>query len=345
MTVNVGVIGTGMIGAEHIASLAHRVAGAAVTAVTDVDSDRAHSLAAPIGAAVISSVEELVRRPDVDAVLIATPGFTHGEIVLDCLSIGKPILCEKPLATNAGDCLKVIEAEVAIGRRLVQVGFMRRFDAGYLEVKRAITAGLIGEPLMAHMYHRNPEVQPHFNDEMVVYDTLIHEMDITRWLFEEEVSWVSILAGKSTPKAHAGLHDPQVMVLETASGALVLAEAFVSSGFGYDVRCEILGSDGTVELTTPRLSRLIGPGSRSEVIHPTWRERFGDTYRLELEAWIGSVATATPVGPNAWDGYAATVIADAAVTAVGKAGRRVAIELVERPDLYAGDSWAGEETT
>ncbi len=335
MVVNVGVIGTGMIGTEHIESLARHVGGARVAAVFDVDGDRAGEVATSVGAAAASSASEVVRSDEVDAVLVATPGFTHADIVLECIDAGKPTMCEKPLATKAEDCVKILEAEVEVGRRLIQVGFMRRFDPGYLQVREAIASGAIGEPVMAHMFHRNPEVPPDFGDEMVMNDAFIHEMDVTRWLFDDEVAGVRVLAGRPTPRAHAGLHDPQVLVFELAGGALVLAEAFVANGFGYDVRCEVLGSDGTVELTTPRLSLRTGANARSERVPEGWKERFGESYRLELEAWVDAVAQGTHVGPDSWDGYAATVIADAGVEAQRTLGERVAVQMIDRPGLYA----------
>lgn len=335
MVVNVGVIGTGMIGTEHIENLAHHVGGARVSAVFDVDSDRAGEVASTVGVTAASSVSEVVRSDDVDAVLIATPGFTHADIVLECIDAGVPTMCEKPLATKQEDCIKILEAEVAAGRRLIQVGFMRRFDPGYLQVRDAIASGAIGEPLMAHMFHRNPEVPASFDDEMVMNDAFIHEMDVTRWLFDDEVMGVRVLTGRSTPNAHEGLHDPQILVFELDSGALVLAEAFVANGFGYDVRCEVLGSEGTVELTTPRLSLRTGINARAERIPDGWEERFGDSYRHELKAWVDAVAQGRHVGPNSWDGYAATVIADAGVAAQRSPGERVAVELIDRPDMYA----------
>lgn len=335
MVVNVGVIGTGMIGTEHIESLARHVGGARVAAVFDVDSDRAGEVATSVGAAAASSASEVVRSDEVDAVLVATPGFTHADIVLECIDAGKPTMCEKPLATKAEDCVKILEAEVAAGRRLVQVGFMRRFDEGYLQVKEAIASGAIGEPVMGHMFHRNPEVPPSFDNAMVMNDAFIHEMDTTRWLFDDEVAAVRVLAGKSTPKAHEGLDDPQILVFELESGPLVLAEAFVANTFGYDVRCEVMGSEGTIELSTPRLSTRTTVNARSERIPDGWKERFGESYRRELKAWVDAVAQGTHVGPDSWDGYAATVIADAGVVAQRSSGERVSVDLIDRPDLYA----------
>lgn len=335
MTINVGVIGTGMIGALHIESLTRRIARSNVTAVFDVDTARAAEVAAAAGAEAVATAEELVRRDDVDAVLIASPGFAHAEAVLDTLSVGKPMLCEKPLATTEQDAARVVEAEAALGKQLIQLGFMRRVDPGYVEVKTSLENGSIGEPLMAHMFHRNATPPPGFNDELAMNDSYAHEVDISRWLFGDEIVAVRVLQGKSSPSVEEGVHDPQVLVLEMAGGALVLAEAYLANGFGYDVRCEVVGSAGTAELATPRLSRLTGVGSVSEIISPTWKERFGITYEIELQAWIDSLLSGQPVLANAWDGYAVAAVAAASVAAIGESGARVPVEMMERPAFYA----------
>lgn len=336
MTVNIGVIGTGMIGTLHARNLATGVAGSQVTAVTDVDSDRAAEVAAEVGATAFATAGEVIGSGDVDAVLIATPGFTHAEIVLDALAAGKPMLCEKPLATTAEDAVRIIEAEVAIGKRMIQVGFMRRFDPGYVEVKDTIDSGRIGTPLMAHMFHRNADVPEGFRDEQVMNDSFVHDVDAARFLFGEEIASVGHLYAKTTPNAPAGMHDPQVLIMETVSGALILAEAYVVNSFGYDVRCEVVGSAGTAELATPRLSRVTTVGAVSESIPPDWRVRFGETYRVELQAWVDSLLAGGPaIGPSSWDGYAATVVTATGVQAIGKRGERVAVEMIDKPDLYA----------
>src|SRR4051795_8604174 len=158
MTVRVGVIGAGWIGKEHIRRLTDTVTGARVTAVTDLDATRAEEAAAPVGARGLPDGAALIAADDVDAVLVTSWGPTHAEHVLAAIAAGKPVFCEKPLATTAEDCLRIVEAETAHGRRLVQVGFMRRYDAGYREMKQVIDAGEIGAPLMVHCAHRNPSV-------------------------------------------------------------------------------------------------------------------------------------------------------------------------------------------
>ena len=323
-----------MIGTEHVDRLAHRVVGSTVTAVFDVATERAEQIAAGLGARAHASAFDLVADPEVDAVVIASPGDLHAEQAIACIEASKPVMCEKPLATADGDALKVVQAEVAAGRRLVQVGFMRRYDRAYLDARAAITQGVIGEPLMAHAVHRNPSVPDSFVGEMSLTDSVVHEFDLFRWLFDQEVQAVTVLGVRRSPLAAAHLRDPQLVILELANGAVVDIESFANCRYGYDVRCEIVGSTGTVSVQNPGTTAISSAGARSESVPTDWRDRFGLAYTDELQAWVRSVQTGVPEGPSAWDGYAAVAVAASAV-ASHSAGARVEVLLPERPALYA----------
>ncbi len=333
MTLRVGVIGTGMIGADHVTRLTTAVVGATVTAVFDVVTERARQVAASSGAASSPSWEALVAADDVDAVVIASPGPLHPDQAIACIAAGKPVLCEKPLATTTTDAERVLVAEQAAGRRFVQLGFMRRYDAGYLDVKTAMTDGVIGVPLLAHAIHRNATVPDFFRGEMSLTDSLVHEFDIFRWLFGAEIAAVTVLPVTTSPLAADGMRDPQVTVLQMAGGEVVTVESFVNCQYGYDVRCEIVGSLGTVSLDNPRTTIVITAGRRSEVVPADWQDRFAPAYTRELQSWVDGLAAGRVTGPSAWDGYAATAVAEAAVRSY-REGRRIDVALVDRPPLY-----------
>jgi myo-inositol 2-dehydrogenase/D-chiro-inositol 1-dehydrogenase len=323
--VRVGVIGAGAMGTTHVHAIAAAVSGAEVAAVADVDEQRARA-AAQLGgesAAVYADGHALIADPRVDAVLVASIAATHEELVVACLAAGKPVLCEKPLATGAEAARRIVQAEAARGERLVQVGFMRRFDPGYRELKRLIDAGEIGAPLLAHCAHRNADAPASFDSAVALTDSVVHEIDIVRWLFGEEIVGVTVLAGRASRHAPEGVNDPQIVLLETAGAVLVDVESFVRAQYGYDIRCEVVGETGTLALPTP------------SVVPPGFEVRFADAYRDELQAWVDGVAAGRPAtGPTAWDGYAAGVVAGAAVESLA-AGRRVEVELDARPALYA----------
>jgi len=334
MTVRVGVIGAGMIGTEHVNRLAHQVVGAEVAAVFDVDASRAHRVGGAVRAVASGSALEVVQDPGVQALLIASPGDLHAEQVLSCLAAGKPVLCEKPLATNVEDCLAIVRAEVAVGHRLVQVGFMRRFDPAFRDVKAAMDDGSIGEPLLAHAVHRNPTVPDTFVGEMSMTDSLVHEFDTFRWLFGEEIVATTVVPTKASPRGAAHLRDPQIVLLEMAGGSVVTVESFVNAQYGYDVRCEVVGSLGAVSVDHPSTATLVSAGRRSGPVPADWRVRFAAAYVEELRQWVDGLAGGAVSGPSAWDGYAATAVAEAAVTSYAK-GARADVVLVDRPALYA----------
>jgi myo-inositol 2-dehydrogenase/D-chiro-inositol 1-dehydrogenase len=334
MTVRVGIIGTGLIGTDHGQKLARRIAGATVAGVTDVNRARAEEVAADLGALVVDSAEALIASPEVDAVLIASVGPTHADYVLRCIAAGKHVLCEKPLATTTEDCIRILEAEAAYGRRLVVVGFMRRVDAGYAQVKLAIDGGDVGEPLMVHNVHRNPTVGESYTSFMTMTDSVIHEVDTIRWLVGEEIASIQVLPPKRTPKAFPHLQDPQFVAFTTDSGILATVDFFANAQYGYDVRCEVVGSEGTASLVNPQLSTTVLAGMETTEVPPDWRVRFDAAYHTELQTWIDGVAAGEAVGPSSWDGYAATLVTERGVAAVRTPGRPVAVSYVEKPALY-----------
>ncbi len=247
---------------------------------------------------------------------------------------GKPVFCEKPLATTEEACSRIIDAEVEAGRRLVQVGFMRRYDAAYRAMKQVVDSGDIGSPLLVHSRHRNPSVPEHYTREMAITDTAVHDFDTVRWLLGEELVSATVLTPRRS--RHGGdLQDPLLMLFETESGALVDVETSVNIRYGYDIQGEVVGEDGTVSLaeTSPVLVRR--GGTVSGRVPEDWRERFIRAYDVELQEWVDALAAGRgATGPSSWDGYAAAVVSDAAVEAL-RSGSKVAIDLRDKPDLYA----------
>lgn len=332
MTLNVGVIGTGNIGTYHVHRLAHRIAGARVAAVFDLDGGRARQVAATAGATVQPEATAVIDDPSVDAVVIASPGELHAEQTLACIAAGKPVLCEKPLATTTQDCLKVLEAEAASGRHLVQIGFMRRFDPAYLRAKAALDAGEVGEPLLLHCVHRNPTVPDWFTRPKALTDSVIHEVDTTRWLLGQEITEVSFRSGRKAPQAE--FQDPQVVGFRTSGEVLVDVESFVNCGYGYDVRCEIVGSRGLASVDNPTLGAVTTAGRVASGVPADWKERFGEAFQHELQSWVSGVQAGGGIGgATAWDGYAATAVAEAGLASMAD-GEPKPVRLVERPSFY-----------
>ena len=189
-----------------------------------------------------------ISRDDVDAVLIASPDPTHAELTLACLAHRKPVLCEKPLAQTADEALSVVEAECTLKHQLVQVGFMRRFDPSYRDMITALRTGRIGAAVMMHNFHRNVAAPESFDGLMAVTNSAPHEFDIVRYVLDTDV--VSVSAYEPSVEMD-GVGKPVVMVVETMDGQLVTIEVNNNARYGYDVRAELVGTNGSVFTPIP----------------------------------------------------------------------------------------------
>ena len=332
MSVRVGIIGVGVMGADHARVLASHVPGGVLQAVYDADAARAKAVADETGArSVAADAFALVRDPNVDAVLIASPDATHRALTLACIEARKPVLCEKPLAPTAAECREVLAAESKLGRRLVQVGYMRRFDPAYVEMKARLLSGRLGGALMFHCVHRNVSAPSWFDSRMAVSNSAVHEFDIARWLLETELAAIQVFRPKAARADSPGA--PVFLVLETARGQLVNIEIFIDATYGYDVRGELVCEKGTVSLGAPNRTEVSLELAHGSAYPADWRPRFADAYRLQAQAWIGAIAGDASAGASAWDGYAAAAVAEAGLQSLTE-NRSVPISLTEKPTLY-----------
>lgn len=328
----IAVLGVGMMGADHVARITSKISGARVAVVNDYFTEKAEQIAAEIpGCRAVADPLDAIADAQVDAVLLATPGPTHEKQLLACLEHRKPVLCEKPLTTDVASSLEIVRREAELGVQLIQVGFMRRFDNEYAQLKTLIDGGELGTPLVMHCVHRNPAVPPNFDSSMIVRDSLVHEVDVTRFLFGEEITSVQIIKPSANSKAPAGLQDPQIAVFATESGKHVDVEVFVTTGVAYEVRTEVVGEQGSAMIGLDvGLVRKSAPGHWGGTITPGFRERFGQAYDTEVQRWVDAVKSGVNVdGPSAWDGYASTAVCEAGVKSL-ESGRPEPVELAER---------------
>ncbi|MDR1264094.1 MAG: Gfo/Idh/MocA family oxidoreductase [Propionibacteriaceae bacterium] len=334
MTNRIGIIGAGGIGQAHIKRLSGAVAGAQVVAVNDIDQARAATVAAGIGATVYATDKELIASPEVDSVLVASFGPAHEASVVAAIEAGKPVLCEKPLSPQADGCLRIMAAEQRAGRRLVTVGFMRRFDPAYGEIKAVIESGDLGLPLIVHNRHRNPTVPQSYTADMAINDSAIHEIDTMRWLLGEEIVSARVDRPRPTSNRFEHLQDPLVLVLTTTSGAIAYDEVFVNIGYGYDIRCEVVLETGTVALTAQAgTERRDAAGARHRIASDH-NDRFRLAFLAELQQWSDAVSRGQHAGSTSWDGYAAAAVCDAGVRASGTS-ETVPVAMIEKPAFYA----------
>jgi myo-inositol 2-dehydrogenase/D-chiro-inositol 1-dehydrogenase len=337
MTLRFGVVGTGAIGREHINRITNKLSGGKIVAVTDVNQESAKKTVEDykLDAVVYPDDKALIADENVDVVLVTSWGPAHEATVVAAVEAGKYVFCEKPLATTAAGCMRIVEAEMKQGKKLVQVGFMRRYDSGYVQLKQAIDNNEIGAPLMIHAAHRNPVVGESYVTDMAVTDTLIHEIDALHWLVNDDYKSVQVVFPRKTKYAHDKLQDPQIFTIETNGGIVMNVEVFVNCKYGYDIQCEVVGEEGIAKL--PEFSSIVMRKEEklSSSILNDWKYRFMDAYNVEIQDFIDSInKTGEPQGPTSWDGYIAAVTADACVKAQ-QTGEKEAITLQEKPAFYS----------
>ncbi|PFO02630.1 inositol 2-dehydrogenase [Bacillus sp. AFS076308] len=336
MTLRFGVVGTGAIGREHIDRITNKLSGGKIVAVTDVNQESAKQTVEiyQLDAVVYPDDKALIADKNVDVVLVTSWGPAHEATVVAAVEAGKYVFCEKPLATTAEGCMRIVEAEMKQGKKLVQVGFMRRYDSGYVQLKQVIDKNEIGAPLMIRAAHRNPIVGENYTTDMAVTDTLIHEIDALHWLVNDDYKSVQVVFPRKTKYSHDKLQDPQLFTIETNSGIVMSVEVFVNCKYGYDIQCEVIGEEGIVKL--PEFSSVVMRKDEklSTGILNDWKYRFMDAYNVEIQDFIDSITKkGEPEGPTSWDGYIAAVTSDACVKAQ-QTGEKEAITLQERPAFY-----------
>ena len=334
MTIRIAVIGAGLMGADHAKIVAEDMPGACLQVVCDMDATRARRIAEAHGAQdVMTDPTAAIARADVDAVIVASPDFTHAPLSLACIAASKRVLCEKPLSQSVDECLAVMQAEQAAGARFVQLGFMRRYDEAYVQMRGALQRGDLGRALMMHNFHRNVETPAaDFTGAMAITNSAPHEFDVVRHVLGTE--YVSIAAWQ--PKRSDARVAPVVMVLETADGQLVNIEVNNNAAYGYDVRAELVGEAGSIAMNPVAYTRTEMRLASSTGYDADWRGRYAEAYRRQNRAFLHFVQTDTfpEIGADCWDGYCAAVVAQAGAKALAE-GRKMPVEMIARPEFYA----------
>lgn len=341
MTIGVGVIGLGAMGSTHLRLLASEVAGARVTAVCDADAARMAESAAAVGATGVTDPRDLIARGDVDAVVVASPDPTHAPCVLACLAEGKPVLCEKPLADSVEACRAIVETEAALSRPLVQLGFMRRFDSSYQRLHAAYAAGEAGSAALLRLVHRNATAPGYFDLSMTLVNAMVHDFDIARWVLGTEITRLRV--DQPTDGAGSPRLDPLLATLETEAGTLVSIEVFMNARYGYDIRTELVGTEGTLEMR-PASSEVLRRDGREGYVHAgDFNIRFAEAYRRQAQAWVDALRRGETIAPGAAraiDGLRALEIAEAGARSM-ETGDWATPEGAAAPDRVAPARAAG----
>ncbi len=299
-SVRLALIGLGKMGMEHLGIFATMQPQVRICALADSHAPFAERAASLVPDAVVfHDPLDCVDEADVDAVVVATADDTHHRIVDKCIARGLFVLCEKPLTTSADHSWQLVSAERAGGHRLVQVGFMRRFDADYQTLHESLRAGDLGEPVLISQRHHNPLAVIDFDERQLVSSSASHDIDVFRWLCGEEVEAVSAI----TKSSRDGDTVIVVLTLTSQSGVLGVMSLGRGPGLPYDIGCEIVGNRGGLTLPSPA---------------PTddWMQRFCGAYRAQDAAWLAAVAARRQTGASSYDGYASNTVIDAALASL-----------------------------
>jgi predicted dehydrogenase len=313
----------GQIYARHLA----RYAKARIVCVSDVIEERGRALAEELGIepaaglpAWTTDYRVLLASRAIEAVFVTSPTSTHREVVVAAAAEGKAIFCEKPISLTLGDTDQMIAA-IARSGVLFQAGFMRRFDNGYVAAKKQIEAGVIGKPVTFKSIGRDPfcpdlnYARPDVSGGLIL-DMAIHDFDLGRWLMGDEVRRVYTEGGTlAFPQLNTvGDIDNAVVNMLFQGGALGNVEVSRNALYGYDIRTEVLGTQGALNIgyyqQTPLLTLTTG-GIQHDMV-PYIIERFGNAYLAQTVDFVERAIEGRPPAVTAQDAREALVIGLAA---------------------------------
>jgi myo-inositol 2-dehydrogenase/D-chiro-inositol 1-dehydrogenase len=332
----IGVIGTGRIGRMHARNLVHRVPDAFVKAVASRSADE--RWAAELGIPVCTNdIEDLLRDPEIEAVVVALPSGLHVETIRCAAEAGKQIFCEKPVGFTAAAISRALDTVRSAGVQL-QVGFNRRFDPSLCKLQAAVRSGEVGELHSLRVVNRDPKApRPEFASGSggLFLDFTIHDFDTLRFLSGSEIAEVYAAgAALVDPEiASVGDIDTAVISVRLANGALCVIDNSRQTGYGYDQRFEAFGSKGNLTVGNLRATSLAASlvsGVFSDTPYPSFVERYKEAFIAELQAFVRCVRDSTEVAVTGEDALAAVNAAFAATTSMAE-NRPVLLAAVESP--------------
>lgn len=321
MTKRVAVVGAGGMGSFHARSLA-AMPDVEIVAIADPLLESAQRLSTAVGGTATTDSLGVAARGDLDGLVVASPEDTHEALVLAAMAQGTRVLCEKPLAVGADSCQRIIDAELAHGRRLLQLGLMRVYDPAHLQF--AAEVAQLGSIHHVRCVHRNVH-ELRRNAKLVLNQSLVHDIHTLRWLTGREIERVTTLV---TPNAD---HVDHLMLIAEFRGGGYATVEFSEHGFAYEVHVEVDAEHGSVVLAPVRRPVVKRDGVESVDIGTDWFARFADAYRAEAAVWLASLSRGQAVGPSAWDGLAAECVVEAALRSL-QLGQPVVVPVPEQPN-------------
>ncbi len=311
------VVGVGRAGLVHATNIKHRIKQAELVALCDSNREELARVGGQL------SVERrypdyrtALRDPEVEAVVIAAPVFVHREIACEAAAHGKHVFLEKPMACSVDECEAINEA-VARARVTLQIGFMRRFDAAFLEAKQLLGSGQLGRVMIIKSTGRGPGLPPPWIYDVkksngILAEVNSHDFDSMRWLVRSDIARVHAEAAnfkcQDVRKSHPDFYDNAVVSLRFADGTLGLIDGSCPAHYGYDARVEILCEKGALFVGGVEDRGVMQATCEGRVITRTvesWRSLFRDAYVQEMEHFIECVREGAAPHATGLDGLKA----------------------------------------
>jgi myo-inositol 2-dehydrogenase/D-chiro-inositol 1-dehydrogenase len=324
------------MGLHHLTIFERLAPWAQLIAVADSHPPFAERAAAVVPAAkVFHDPLDCLSNVDIDAVVVATADPTHYGIVDACIARGIYVLCEKPLTLSAQESLQLVKAERASGRRLVQVGYMRRYDSDYRHIHDTIRSGRVGQPILIRQRHHNPLTFNNFQAQQLIASSAAHDIDLFRWLTGEQRSVVTCAAKHSED----GSTLTVLLTLPSESCDPRCCRSRSRTGMHYDIGLDLVAATAVSLLGSPSLTTTaVSDGVAARRLPDSWIERFDGAYRTQNATWMTAIANHSIDGPSTYDGYATNAVADAALAALRTGGAQ-AVHQIRAGDL--GQDGAG----
>lgn len=345
---NIGIIGAGRIGQVHADNITFRLRNANLVGISSGSRQLAERCSLAHGCQPYYDYDQLIEDPAVDAVCICSASNQHTNQIIAAARAGKHIFCEKPIDTSLPVIDKALE-EVRKSGVKFQVGFNRRFDQNYRRVRDAITEGEIGTPQILHIISRDPSPPPIEylkNSGGIWMDCAIHDMDMSRFLVQSEVEEVYALGAVNiAPEiAEFGDVDTSIVTLRFKNGVIGTIDNSRQAVYGYDQRCEVLGSGGSIHINNNyQNSAVISNASNVMRDLPLnfFMERYTDSFIVEMNEFCDAVLHDTPVPCTGLDGRAPVLIAVAAKKSYDER-RPVKLTEIEAELPEALQGWDGQ---
>ncbi len=317
------IVGAGGMGSFHARSLA-ALPGVEIVAIADLRVASADSLAAEVGGVPSNDGLAVASMTGLDGLVIASPEDTHEELIHAALAQGTRILCEKPLAVGSAACRRIVDAEVAIGRRLLQLGLMRVFDPAHVQLAAEVAA--LCELHHVRCVHRNVH-EVRRTAQLILNQSLVHDIHSLRWLVGRDITRVTTLASPNPD------HVEHLLLTVEFEGAAHAIVEFSEHSFAYEVAVEVDGDLGGAAMAPVMRPTVRRDGSTYVNIGTDWFGRFAEAYRIEAAVWLGSISGPAAIGPSAWDGLVAERVVEAAIDSL-RTHQPADVAKIAMPDFY-----------